>query len=87
MDNKTGCSYAEVEEKTNPCKKNIGYLHKRIHIQTTINAHTQQTTAHKKPPHLQLFKLTQNPAKFLTSSLWSLQVLDKQGSCAYKRKN
>lgn len=47
MDNKTGCSYAEGEEKTHPHKKKLRYLHKRIHIQTTVNAHTQQATAHK----------------------------------------
>lgn len=33
--------------KTHPHKKKLRYLHKRIHIQTTVNAHTQQTTAHK----------------------------------------
>lgn len=86
MDYKTGCSYTEVEEKTHPHKKNLRYLHKRVHIQTTINSHPANNCT-QKPSHLQPLKLTQNPAKFLTSSHWSLQVLDKQGSCDYKRKN
>lgn len=95
-DNKTGCSYTEVEGKTHPCKKNLRYLHKGNHVHVfrlrlRLPSRKQLSTGHKSLHIYNFSKEQKIQRSFLhlqtTTSQWSLQVLDKQGSCDYKRKN
>lgn len=70
MDNKTGCSYTDIEEKTHPRKKNLRCLHKRNHdhvwgLLLMLTPSKQLSTAHK---NLHIYNFS-NEHKIQQSSL------------------